>query len=87
MRPAAIRPRGFVVKVCSGLMREAAGHYPRLQDPRIVQRMDWPMLAILLAGSVQLKLLVQTRPFWLLQKGHADKYWLKSTSGYRARSP
>jgi Transposase DDE domain len=63
MRPATIRQRGLVVKVCSGLMREAAGHYHRLQDPRIVRRMNWLVLALLLAGSVRLNLLVQTLPY------------------------
>lgn len=63
MRQAAIRQRGFVVKLCGGLMREAAGHYHRLQDPRIVRRMNWLVLAVLLAGSVRLNLLVQTVPY------------------------
>ena len=63
MRPTAIQQRGYVVKLCGRLMREAAGHYHRLQDPRIVRRMNWLVLAILLAGSVRLNLLVQTLPY------------------------
>ena len=63
MRPAAIRQRDHVVKVCGLLMREAAGHYHRLQDPRIVRHMNWLVMAIFLAGNVRLNLLVQTLPY------------------------
>jgi len=49
MQQAAIRQRGFVIKLSRSLMREAAGHYRWLQDPRVVRRMNWLVLAIILA--------------------------------------
>jgi len=63
MRKAAIKRRGFVIKVSRGLMRGAAQHYQRQLDPRIVRRMEWLVLAILLAGTVRLNVLVQTLPY------------------------
>lgn len=62
MRRAALHKRGLVTHTLCSLMRQAVPKY-RPMDARTVRRMNWLLLAIIVAGSVRLNLLVQALPY------------------------
>ncbi|MCR4405675.1 MAG: hypothetical protein NUW24_01960, partial [Anaerolineae bacterium] len=62
MRRAALHKRGWVTRTLCSLMRQAVPKY-RPMDARTVRRMNWLLLAIIVAGSVRLNLLVQALPY------------------------
>lgn len=62
MRRAALRKRNFVICTLSNLLRRAV-HNMRPMDARTVRRINWLILAIIVAGSLRLNLLLQAVPY------------------------
>ena len=59
MRKDIVRRRRLVVKTLKGMMRQAVGGCRGIEDGRVVRRLNWLVLAIILAGTVRLNGLVQ----------------------------
>ena len=63
MRRAAIHRRVFVTNLLSDLVQQATQRSSRIDDGRVVRRLNWLVMAIVLAGTVRLNGLVQTVPY------------------------
>lgn len=63
MRRTAIYRRGFVTNLLRDLVQQATQRTSRIGDGRVVRRMNWLLLAIILAGTVRLNGLVQRLPY------------------------
>jgi len=62
MRRAALRKRNFVTRTLSNLLGRAACSM-RPVDARTMRRINWLILAIIVAGSLRLNLLLQAVPY------------------------